>query len=68
MLRSNKRLNKESWLALALEVLSQEGRAKIQIEDLAQRLGVTKGSFYAHFSGRKEFITSVAAYWAEKCA
>ena len=50
---------------MALEVLSQEGRAKIQIEYLAQRLGVTKGSFYAHFSGRREFIASVAAYWAD---
>jgi len=48
MIRSNNRLNKESWLALALEVLSQEGRAKIQIEYLAKKLGVTKGSFYAH--------------------
>ena len=65
MLRSNNRLNKDSWLALALEVLSQEGRARIQIEYLAQRLGVTKGSFYAHFPGRREFIASVAAYWAD---
>ena len=65
MVRSNTRLNKDSWLSLALEVLAQEGRAKIQIEYLAQRLGVTKGSFYAHFPGRREFITSVAAYWAE---
>jgi AcrR family transcriptional regulator len=65
MVQSNSRLNKDSWLALALEVLSQEGRAKIQIEYLALRLGVTKGSFYAHFSGRREFIASVAAYWAD---
>ena len=50
---------------MALEVLSQEGRARIQIEYLAQRLGVTKGSFYAHFPGRREFIASVAAYWAD---
>jgi len=65
MIRSNTRLNKESWLSLALEVLSQEGRAKIQIEYLAQRLGVTKGSFYAHFPGRRKFIANVAAYWAD---
>lgn len=65
MERSDNRLNKESWLALALEVLAQEGRAKIQIEYLSQRLNVTKGSFYSHFPGRKEFIASVAAYWAD---
>ena len=65
MKRSKSRLNKDSWLALALDVLAQEGRAKIQIEYLAQKLGVTKGSFYAHFKDRKDFITNVAVYWAD---
>lgn len=65
MKRSKSRLNKDSWLALALDVLAHEGRAKIQIEYLAQKLGVTKGSFYAHFKDRKDFITNVAVYWAD---
>ena len=65
MKKSNSRLNKNSWLALALDVLAQEGRAKIQIEYLAKKLGVTKGSFYAHFQDRNNFITSIAVYWAD---
>ena len=55
MKKSISRLNKNSWLALALDVLAQEGRAKIQIEYLAKKLGVTKGSFYAHFQDRNNF-------------
>jgi AcrR family transcriptional regulator len=62
---SNSRLNKDSWLALALEILAQEGRAKIKIEYLAERLGVTRGSFYAHFPNRRDFNKSIAIYWAE---
>ena len=59
------RLTRDSWLALALDILAQEGRAKTKIEYLAKRLGVTKGSFYAHFADRKDFTASVAEYWAE---
>jgi len=62
---SNSRLTKDSWLALALEILAQEGRAKIKIEYLAERLGVTRGSFYAHFPDRRDFNKSIAIYWAE---
>ncbi len=51
---SNSRLTRDSWLALALEILAQKGRAKIKIEYLAEKLGVTRGSFYAHFSDRRD--------------
>jgi len=59
------RHSREEWLALALNVLAEEGRAKIEIEYLAKRLGVTKGSFYAHFADRRDFVTSIAFYWAD---
>ena len=59
---SRERFTRDSWLALALDVLAEEGRAKIKIEYLAKRLGVTKGSFYSHFSDRRDFIASVSFY------
>jgi AcrR family transcriptional regulator len=65
MKTSNSRLNRDSWLALALEILAREGRAKIQIEYLAEKLGVTRGSFYSHFPDRRDFNKSIAVYWAE---
>ena len=62
---SKERFSRDSWLALALDVLAEEGKAKIKIEYLAKRLGVTKGSFYSHFSDKRDFIASVSFYWAD---
>ena len=65
MKAKKRRHSKGDWLALALDVLAEEGRAKIEIEYLAEKLGVTKGSFYAHFADRRDFVASVAFYWAD---
>ncbi len=64
MKMSRPRHSKNNWLALALDVLAEEGRARIEIDYLAKKLGVTKGSFYAHFTDRRDFVASVAFYWA----
>ena len=61
-----RRLSDEDWLALALEVLSREGEADLRIDRLCQGLGVTKGSFYAHFENRADFVGRLVAYWAEE--
>ena len=63
--KSTHRFSREEWLSRALEVLSKEGKAKLRIETLTKKLGVTKGSFYWHFRDRAEFVRSLAAYWAE---
>ena len=60
-----KRLTQTDWLTLAMEVLSKEGEAKLTIDKLCLRLGVTKGSFYAHFEDRAEFVRQFVAHWAE---
>jgi AcrR family transcriptional regulator len=64
MKRKN-RLSQEAWLALALETLAGEGKAQVEIDHLAAKLGVTKGSFYSHFRDKQHFIHSIAIYWAE---
>ena len=65
MKTNKKRLSQEAWLALALDTLANEGRALIEIDYLASKLGVTKGSFYAHFRDKKHFVHEVAKYWAD---
>ena len=57
---SRQQHTRQNWLALALDVLADEGRAKIEIEYLAKKLGVTKGRFYAHFKDRRDFVSSIA--------
>ena len=59
-----KRLSREAWLQTALEVLAKEGRARLRLEHIAQKLGVTTGSFYWHFKNREDFVMSLAEYWA----
>lgn len=65
--QKDSRFSKEHWIRKALEVLSQTGGAKIHIEKLAAKLGVTKGSFYWHFESRNDFVEQVLDYWEDKC-
>ncbi len=45
--------------------VSREGGAKLTIDSLCRNLGVTKGSFYAHFVNRADFVRQFVAYWTE---
>ena len=63
-MKKEKRFSQEKWLELALDILAQTGKAQIEIDYLAGKLGVTKGSFYSHFRDKKHFIHEVAKYWA----
>lgn len=57
------RLSADDWLQAALDALSEGGLQSIAIEMLAKRLGVTKGSFYWHFSSRDALIQSALELW-----
>ena len=60
------RLSKEAWLEKALTLLAAEGPSRIRIENIAQALGVTRGSFYHHFADRGDFVRCLVQYWDEK--
>lgn len=62
----SERLGKEEWLSRALEHLAKEGREKLTIDRLVAALGVTKGSFYWHFTSRKDFHDQLLQYWDER--
>ena len=53
-----KRLNREDWIRGALELLSTSGIEKVKIVPLAEKLGVTSGSFYWHFTNRRQLLLS----------
>ena len=57
------RFDKEAWLQAAIDVLANEGQAKLRVENLASKLGVTKGSFYHHFKNREDFVLAILDYW-----
>jgi AcrR family transcriptional regulator len=58
--------DRESWLAEALELMRERGIDHVKVEPLAERLGVTKGSFYWHFKNRNDLLRSLPEYWARR--
>ncbi len=56
-------LTPEDWEQAALELIADEGVSALGVEPLARRLGITKGSFYWHFSGRDDLLERTLARW-----
>ncbi len=53
------------WIQAAVAALGREGIKGVRVEALARRLGVTKGSFYWHFTDQRALLDAVLAHWAE---
>ena len=64
MSSKTRRYSRDEFLTRSLDLLSEEGEAKLRIDRLVGRLGVTKGSFYWHFENRADFVRSLAEHWA----
>ncbi len=61
-----KQLQRFDWLLKALEIFVEEGIDAVRITRLADELGVTRGSFYWHFSNREELIEALVDYWKSR--
>lgn len=59
------RLGREQWVNAAYDVFQDEGLAAVRIEALARTLGSTKGSFYWHFTDRRDLLLAVLDRWRE---
>jgi len=64
--RRRSRLSSDDWIAAALDMLAEQGILGVRIDELARRLGVTKGSFYWHFNSRDELLTAMAGHWVDR--
>lgn len=66
MIRGDKKtLNAADWEQAALQLVAEQGVQALAIEPLAKRMGVTKGSFYWHFSGREALLEQALSRWEE---
>ena len=54
---TSSRLSVDDWIEAGFAILAEEGMKALKIDRLSHRLGVTKGSFYWHF-------TDIAGYRA----
>lgn len=57
------RLTSVDWEHAALDAIAELGIAAVVIEPLARRLGVTKGSFYWHFTTREALLKAALERW-----
>ena len=59
------RLHRTDWLDAGLVALGAGGVDGVRIAALCEGLGVTTGSFYHHFDGRPDFLSSLIDYWCK---
>jgi len=61
---SNSRLSVDDWVQEGFRVLAEDGLKGLTLDRLCRRLGVTKGSFYWHFSDMKAYRKALVDTWA----
>lgn len=61
---ASSRLSVDDWTERALAIVMEEGVGAIKINRLCKDLGVTKGSFYWHFSDLDALLAAIAQRWA----
>ncbi|MCC5857381.1 MAG: TetR/AcrR family transcriptional regulator [Ectothiorhodospiraceae bacterium] len=59
-------LTAEDWADAALEAIADGGVNAVAVERLARQLGVTKGSFYWHFSNRRALLRAALQRWEQQ--
>lgn len=57
--------SKTRILDAALKVFREKGYTATRIEDICEAAGLTKGSFFHHFSTKEELAIAAADYWTE---
>jgi AcrR family transcriptional regulator len=59
------RLGPEEWVRAGLKALAKSGASALKADKLAVGLGVSRGSFYWHFSDVPAFHAAVLKRWRE---
>jgi AcrR family transcriptional regulator len=59
-------LSVDDWIAAANDLLVSENIRGVRISALCMKLRVTKGSFYWHFSNRKDLLRALLDSWQRR--
>ena len=59
------RVSIDDWIELGFTLLAEEGVSGIKIDRLCARMGVTKGSFYWHFTDLQAYMEALAERWGD---
>ena len=60
------KLTRDDWEEAAYRALLEGGSLAVSVAPLADRLGVTRGSFYHYFDSREELLAAALARWEER--
>lgn len=55
-----------AWLKMGIQTLDTVGWRALKINDLCQKLKVTKGSFYHWFKSKRDYDLAVLRYWKQR--
>lgn len=62
---AGRRVTADDWIQAGFAVLAEGGPDALRIGRLCDRLSVTKGSFYWHFTDMQEYRASLARAWGD---
>lgn len=57
------RSSADDWIRTGLKLLASEGSEALTVDRLMSEMGLSKGSFYHHFSGRDDYILHLMTAW-----
>jgi AcrR family transcriptional regulator len=60
------RLSRDDWLDAAFDAIVEGGFDKARVLLISEALGVTRGSFYWHFTDHAELISALLARWRDQ--
>lgn len=61
-----KRISRDDWLQLGFQTLAVKGHSALSVEPIARALGVSKGSFYHHFTDLPAYKAALLDSWQTK--
>lgn len=59
----NIKVTRDDWLAVAMEVLVRDGVERVKVLTLADRMGVSRSSFYWYFKSRQDLLDTLLDQW-----
>ncbi len=61
----NMKVTRQDWLNVAMDVLISDGVEQVKVLSLADRLGVSRSSFYWYFKSRQDLLDVLLQRWEE---
>lgn len=59
----NVKVTRQDWLNLAMDVLVSHGVEQVKVLSLAERMGVSRSSFYWYFKSRQDLLDALLEAW-----